>query len=342
MIPRVGVVGTGWWATTAHLPSLRAYDRCELLAVCDTRRDRAQEVARHFDIPHVFDDARELIEAVDAVVVATPHSTHYAIALAALRAGRHTLVEKPLALTAGEAFALVRAAEGSGVGLTVGYTAQHTSPARFAREVVQSGRIGDPVQVVAEFSSSTATFFESSAEPTEPNVPHPRTYATSGLGGGQAHTQLTHLVGMMHWVLADDAAEVFCYMDRRGLAVDVVDAATFRLRGGGLGLAASTGTSVGVPARHTLRYYGTAGMLEQDMGTARTVLYVPGADPVVCECRDGESTYPLEEPARLLVDLATGQGENVAPGRWAAAAVAFVEAAHRSAASGLPEDVHAP
>lgn len=339
---RFGVVGTGWWATEAHLPALRDHPGCDVVAVCDRHPRRARAAAEAHGVRHVFADVEEMLSAdlLDALVIATPHATHHAIASRALQHGLHVLVEKTLALTAAQAWDLVGLADERGLHLGVGYTYQHTSTAVAVRETLQSGTIGDVVQVVAEFSSATAALFTAAEGSTrrDPGPADSGTYSAAG-GGGQAHTQLTHVVGSMLWALDRQAVEVSAFMDHRGLQVDVVDVASFRLAGGTLGVAASTGTlAPGSPPRHRLVYLGTEGTIEQDLlgatadvhtrdGTRRHA--VPPSRPA----------YPVRAPSRDFAELVAGRGPNLSPGRAAAAAVSFLEAAHTSAGTGRPAPV---
>lgn len=340
--PRITVVGTGWWATTRHLPSLASYDGAELMAVCDVRPERARAVAERFGVPVATTDLTSLLasEQVDGVVVATPHTTHYALARAALDAGAHVFVEKPLTTTAAEAWDLVETAEAKGLHLSVGYTYQYTRTAQFVRHAVQE-RIGSLVCVAAQFSSSTLAFFAGSVDSDDPSTPHPTTYADPQLsGGGQGHTQVTHLMGTVLWATGREVEEVFCYMDDRGCEVDVVDVMAFRFAGGGTGTVTSTGTALGQqPARQRIQYFGTDGLVEQDLLSARAALHRNDGTHVERVPDDSEPAYPAEAPARAFADLIAGRGPNHAPGPDAAATVAFLDAAYRSAASGRPERV---
>lgn len=341
--PRIGVAGTGWWASTAHLPSLATYGSAELVAVCDPVGERARAAAGKFGAPHVFTDVADLLAAgvVDGLVVATPHTTHHAVVRSALDAGVHVLVEKPLATTAADAWDLVGAAERAGRHLVAGYTYQHTSTASFVRRAVQ-GAIGDLVCVAAEFASGTQGFFAGGVDPADGSQPHPMTYADPRQsGGGQGHTQVTHLMGMVVWATGRSVEEVFCYLDRRGLAVDLVDAMAFRFAGGGSGTVTSTGTAVGGQPRHQrIRYYGTAGCVEQDLVTAEAVLHRNDGSRTSCQLDNDALAYPVQAPARRFADLIAGDRDaDRAPGVAAAATAAFLDAAYRSAASHRPERV---
>ena len=108
----VGVIGAHSWAEMAHLPGYAAYERAELVAICDTVRERAEAMAATFGINRVYTDYRELLAdpGVQMVDVCTPTETHLPLSLAAIAAGKHVLSEKPLAHDAKDAFAAARAA----------------------------------------------------------------------------------------------------------------------------------------------------------------------------------------------------------------------------------------
>ncbi len=98
-------------------------------------RGRSAAAADYYDIRNTYDDHRELLAAgVDGVVVAVQHAYHYEVARDALDAGVHVLVEKPMTLTAADAWDLVERAKSNGLHLMVGYTSQFTRHADAARE----------------------------------------------------------------------------------------------------------------------------------------------------------------------------------------------------------------
>lgn len=334
--PRIAVVGTGWWSANHHIPALAGYDGAELVALCDPMESRARALAARHGVPEVFTTIDDVLRGgrVDGVVVATPHATHHGLARAALDAGVHVLVEKTMTTTAADAFDLVAAAEKAQLQLSVGYTYQYSDTASFARETVHEA-IGDLVQVVAEFTSGTAGMFaaaEAGDQGGEVDDVHPVTYSAS-LGGGQAHTQVTHVMGMVCWATGREVAEVAAFTDHQGLEVDVDDVAAFRLAGGGTGVVASTGRGEhGV--RHHVRYIGTEGSVDQDLLAARVVLRRADGSEVVRTPAAHHPPYPTWAPARSFADLIAGRGPNHAPARPAAAVVAFIEAMLTAASTG--------
>src|SRR5687768_2685597 len=96
---RIGVIGTGWWATFAHLPSLAASPDVELVGVADRDRSKAEQAAARFGAGAAFGDHHELLALKpDGVVIATPHHTHFDLVRDALLAGSDVMVEKPMVI----------------------------------------------------------------------------------------------------------------------------------------------------------------------------------------------------------------------------------------------------
>jgi predicted dehydrogenase len=332
--PRIGVVGAGWWSANHHVPSLAAYDDAELVALCDPQRSRAQQLADQHGVPTVVTDVEELLALrPDGVVVATPHTTHHDLVASALDSGVHVLVEKPMTTSAADAADLVRRAERAGLHLAVGYTDQYAPTAALVRRAVQED-VGDLVQVMAEFSSATAPLFERAEEGEHGEGAadqHPDTYAADA-GGGQAHTQLTHVMGMVCWLTGREVAEVAAMVDHRGHEVDVDDAAVLRFTGGGTGVVTSTGMAGDANGeRRHVRVLGTRGTVDLDMATGVARLRRGDGTVATLEPPEGEAEHRTWAPARRFADLLAGRADNPAPARPAAAAAALIEAMLESA-----------
>lgn len=139
---RVGVAGCGYWGSK-HVRALRALDSVDTVTVIDPSPDRFATLDRHFPGLGRATSLMEALPDIDAVVIATPPSTHKALALEAIAAGKHVLVEKPLATTAADARAMVDAAQAAGVVLMVGHTFEYHSAVWSLREMVRDGRLGD-------------------------------------------------------------------------------------------------------------------------------------------------------------------------------------------------------
>jgi predicted dehydrogenase len=141
---RIGIIGYGYWGPNL-VRNFADLDCCRVTAVCDVDRSRLNEAVRRFPGIAATADALELIadSDVDAVVIATPVSTHFDLASAALDAGKHVLVEKPLAASSDHCQALIDKAGARRLVLMVDHTFVYTGAVRRIRELVAGGDVGD-------------------------------------------------------------------------------------------------------------------------------------------------------------------------------------------------------
>ena len=137
---RLALVGCGRIAQVAHLPAVEKADGVELVAVSDPSGAVARSVARRYGVAARTDMGSVLADAsVEAVLVTAPDRFHHALSGEALSAGRHVLVEKPLAATVGEAEDLVGLVDRTGLVLQVGAMKRHDEGVRYARRFVAEG-----------------------------------------------------------------------------------------------------------------------------------------------------------------------------------------------------------
>ena len=118
---RIGLLGTGPWAQMAHAPALSGHDAWDFAGVWGRRPDAAKELADQYGVP-AYDDVDALLADVDAVAVALPPSVQAELAVRAARAGRHLLLDKPLAPTVEQGRAVVDAVRAAGVASVVFFT----------------------------------------------------------------------------------------------------------------------------------------------------------------------------------------------------------------------------
>ncbi len=328
MAVHVLVVGAGWWCSRFHVPALESHPDAVISGVVDAEEDRAERAAATSGA-RVFANLEQALASGghDAALVATPSASHHDVASATLGAGLHTFVEKPLALTAADARDLVHRAEAAGLHLAVGYTSQHASAAEVVRRAVRD-EIGDLLQVTVEFTSSAGGLYEAAARGEESTTggAHPSAY-TAANGGGQAHTQLTHALGMLCWVSGQQVARVAAFTEQEGLDVDMHDAAAFLLEGGATGVAISSGAVASrLPVRQHIRYQGSQGMVEQDLYRATATVHLADGSRRVHEPDKHQPPYAAEAPARNFIDVILGRAENLGSPREAANTVAATEA----------------
>jgi predicted dehydrogenase len=141
---KVGIIGGGAITQVAHLPVLKKLKMVELPAICDTDLPKARALADRFGIKDAFDDIEDLLrfEALDAVVICSPNHLHESHILAALSAGLHVLVEKPLAMSTASAQRILRAAEKRDRVVMVGMNHRYRPDVQIVRGFVQGGELG--------------------------------------------------------------------------------------------------------------------------------------------------------------------------------------------------------
>jgi predicted dehydrogenase len=140
---RIGVIGYGYWGPNLVRNFAEVRD-CQVVAVADARAERRALVQSRYPAVDTTGDYCELLNDpnVDAVAIATPVSTHYPLALEALRAGKHVWVEKPMTQTSDEAAHLIEEAERRNLVLHVDHTFVYTGAVRKIKDLVSSGSIG--------------------------------------------------------------------------------------------------------------------------------------------------------------------------------------------------------
>src|SRR4051794_18066127 len=120
---RIGVIGGGMISQVAHLPFYFADQRCEVAAIAESRPSLVQALAQQYPTAHIVSHHREILDdtGIDAVVIVAPRPSMAPLALAALEAGKHVMMEKPMAHTAAQAAQLVAAADAAKVMLAIGF-----------------------------------------------------------------------------------------------------------------------------------------------------------------------------------------------------------------------------
>ena len=140
----LAVVGAGYWGPNL-VRNFASSPQYRLNWLCDLDKSRAVRVLGPYSTVAATDDLDVVLadEQVDAIAIATPAGTHLDIALAAMRAGKHVLIEKPLAATYADGVRLVEEADRAGLTLMCDHTFCYTAAVRKIRELVHSGEIGD-------------------------------------------------------------------------------------------------------------------------------------------------------------------------------------------------------
>ncbi|MCK6579399.1 MAG: Gfo/Idh/MocA family oxidoreductase [Anaerolineae bacterium] len=341
----IAIVGTGWWATTAHLPAMTAHDRIGKIILVDHKPEAARAAAAKYGIPlaHCFTSAAEAKAAhpdLQGAIVATTHHAHYAAAKDCLDQGMHLLLEKPMTIYARDAKALVDQSAAANLTILMGYTFPCLPPVMQAKRYIDEGLIGDIEYVACSMSSVTYDLLLGHPERFEPasgfavTGPTPQTYSEPTVsGGGQGVLQITHLAAMMFHLSPGMRAEVVtAFMNNLHAKVDVIDAMAVRMNTGALATVGSSGNlRPGDPGSVEVHLHGSKGRIMVDGFTGEFFMHL----------HDGRQehiprhhpAYPGDVPVSKFVEILLDGAEPLFPGAVDGLyTVELLEAAARSAA----------
>jgi predicted dehydrogenase len=141
---RLGVIGTGGIAQV-HCRAIADLEGAMVVAASDVERENLERTAERWSIPHLFDDYHAMLQMdeLDGVIVATPTAVHAAPTIAALKAGKHVLCEKPMEATLDAAAAMVRTAHETGKILMVALKLRYAPEVMIAKQIVGEGTLGE-------------------------------------------------------------------------------------------------------------------------------------------------------------------------------------------------------
>jgi predicted dehydrogenase len=198
---KVGIVGASF-ARAAYLPALRHVDGAEVVALASSRLDSAKSAAEEFGVPHAYDDWREMLDkhSPDLVLIATPTDLHAPITLAALEQGAHVLCEKPTAMNASEASAMLDKAEALGRVHMIDHELRFNPNRAKVAEMIASGDLGEIRHV------NIANIGASWADPA--SRPKGDWWSLAEHGGGRLGANGSHQVDMVRWWLGPVASVV--------------------------------------------------------------------------------------------------------------------------------------
>jgi len=262
MMIKIGVIGCGKIAQFRHIPEYAANPNVQLVGFYDINQKRAADLAKKYG-GQAYETLEALLAAdIDAVSVCTPNYVHAEQTIAALKAGKHVLCEKPMSGSLQDCEAMVKAAREAGRFLMVGHNQRLAKAHVKAKELIESGLIGDIVNF-------RTTFFHGGPE-TWSIDPGPSTWffdKRRALMGVMADLGI-HKTDLIHFLTGQTIVETSAHLstiDKKyadGRLIDVDDNATciFRLSGGAVGTMAISWTSYGAEDNSTV-IYGTRGIM---------------------------------------------------------------------------------
>ncbi len=246
-----------------HLISILHNRETELVAICDVNEEALWKRQKKYRIPKATTNWRDLVDDpdIDAVVVATPDQTHLEMSSAFLRAGKHVLCEKPMALTMEECMEMMQVEAETGKILMVGQIGRCAPGFCLAKKLVAEGRIGELYFVESEYAHDYSKIPGAANWRLDPN-------RHAIIGGG------CHAIDLLRWI-AGDPTEAFAYANRKCLPdwpVDDCAIALFQFPNNVMG---KVMTSIGCKRDYTMRtvLYGTKGTIIVDNKNPQLILF---------------------------------------------------------------------
>jgi 1,5-anhydro-D-fructose reductase (1,5-anhydro-D-mannitol-forming) len=228
MTLRWGMVGPGNIASSAMAPAIDRDANSELVAVVSRDQGRADAFARKHRATWAGTDYVAMLarDDVDAVLVTTPNALHADQVVAAARAGKHVLCDKPLALDAAAANRAVQACRGAGVKLGINFQTRHHAPFREARRIIQAGEIGEVVAVQIDASPGRRP---PGGWRTDPEL----------AGLGSVNNIAVHIYDVLRYLLAAEVTEVTAMFDtgRESRTIETLPMVLMRFDSGALAYA---------------------------------------------------------------------------------------------------------
>ncbi len=334
----LGVIGLG--TGRRYLEAIRQMKDARLVSICDIDEARLAKYAAEYAPEQAVTDYREMLKnpAVDAVCICSPDHFHTEMVLAAFAAGKDVLCEKPLALHSDECETMIKAARAAGRQLMVGQVCRLTPAFVKAKEIVDSGMIGELAFVESEYAhdySQMGVCWRS-----DPAV------MRHGVTGGGCHA-----VDLLRWI-AGDPTEAFAYSNKKTLTDWPCDDTAIGVLKFPKGVMGKVFVSTGCKRNYTMRtvLYGTKGTVIVDNKSNTMSLFLEklgDTDTLLGHSmKDIELKIPVtiadhnvQAELQIFCDILLKGAPNTIPAEEGAATVAVCEALIRSAASGKPEEV---
>ena len=333
----IAVIGCSGMAKQ-HMRGVIAKEGACLYAICDTAEERLAECREEFSVTIATTDWRELVNdpELDAVVIVTPDKLHTEMTVAFLRAGKDVLCEKPMALTVAECEEMMRAEKETGKSLMIGQVCRCTPAFAQAKELIDSGRIGELFFVESEYAHDYSRIGGVGNWRITPE-------REGFIGGG------CHAVDLLRWI-AGNPSEVTAYSNHKCLTSWPVDDATIAIYKFPNGVVGKVFASIGCKRGYTMRsaFYGTRGTIICD-NTSPTMQLFENADPdsdndfvTPKELEVNINNHNVSEEIRIFIDALQSGGEMPISSYEGASTIAVAAATVESTKKGTPIKIKYP
>ncbi len=314
---------------------LKDIPEANVVALCDIKRPNMERLWRERfggreDI-RLYDSFEKLLKSppknLDAITIITPHTLHFAQSKAALEAGYHVLVEKPMVTRSADARKLAEVIRKTGRQLQVSFQASYTAEFAYIRNLLKSDGLGQ-LQTVTAWSHQ-------GWRPRGPKSTWTWRHDPKLSGGGQMYDTGAHLFNALGWALDRPVEEVFCWIDNKQMPVDINAVMTIRWEGGVLGTATISGNSPGW--NEGIIIAGDRGRLHTGTHGGRLEHY-NGHERI----KYPDVRFPDYSPPKAFIYNLLGREEMMCPVRYGILHSWLMDALYKSAKTGAPVKLTKP
>lgn len=332
----VGVIGAGWWATSAHIPGIIQNEKAELRAVQNRTMSKASKIAHDFGADLAFDDYRKLVlhAGVDAVVISSTPNMHYEQAKFSLEHGKHVLLEKPMTFNVAQAKELCDLASENHLQLLVSCPWHYTCHGMEAKRLIRKGLLGEikmisilmtnPIDKLLKGINTIPThgLNEVYVEPNKGSYNDP-----SIAGGGQIYGQVSHVGAYLSFLTGSEPGEVYAKFDYDHSKNDIYDTLLITMNNGTFVTIASTGATPMSLRNYEVRIYGTKAILFLELWKGSMAFYPFEGDTKEYPALTMNEVYPDQAPVANFINTCLGLAKNESPGELGLAAMKIIEGA---------------
>ena len=261
---KIGLIGCGKMMG-AHVRGVQNVDNVEISCVCDVIRENAEKVSAELpNHPKVYTNYKDMVDEVDAVMIALPHDLHYECGMFFALNGKHILMEKPLCNTEEECLSLIETCEERGLTLMCAYPVPFWPGMVKLKELVDSGKYGKIIQMSVWTEQLTICDINERAWG-----------ASARLGGGQLFSHGCHYIDLMLRFLGNpvEGAHIGTRIGTPWLLKEGTSAVVMRFESGAIGYHGATWGARGTRLSYDFQIQTEKGMLEYDHSSGEIRLY---------------------------------------------------------------------
>ena len=288
-----------------HIESIAHHPKMQLVAICDKDEERVKNAGAKTGVTELYTDWHDIInnKEIEAVVLCVPDQLHLEMTAAALRAGKHVLCEKPMALSLEECEEMRRVEKETGKKLMIGQICRYTPSFRLTKELVEAGEIGELYYVESEYAHDYSEIPGMDSWRVDPRrEPY--------IGGG------CHAVDLLRWI-AGDPTEITAYSNNKCLTSWPINDCTVSILRFPNDVIGKVFVSIGCKRDYTMRsaFYGTKGTIICDNTSPHITIYkseLSGKDSLFEGSRKETLSIPIKLPVAIGNHNTSGELEDFA------------------------------